>query len=220
VTATSVSISAQTLIELKVLRSRVGVALLGAAVLDDVLVIVVLSLFIAIVSGDGGIVDVLLTVARMVLFLGATLLIGRRIVPPVMASVSRWPISQPVLSVAIVLTLLLAWSAEYVGGNPDTGAWNGVTSPVTGIVGGSFTQILPQVLEVLAIGIFAFGTSYAFFTVLKRAGLLRSRAEDEVNGLDMPEMGEHGYVTDGVAVPGGMSEEPVPVTSGVTAPAS
>jgi Kef-type K+ transport system membrane component KefB len=115
-TATSVSISAQTLIELKVLRSRVGVALLGAAVLDDVLVILVLSLFIAIVSGDGGIAELLLTLARMVLFLGATLLIGRRIVPPVMASVSRWPISQPVLSVAIVLTLLLAWSAEYIGG--------------------------------------------------------------------------------------------------------
>jgi ammonia channel protein AmtB len=66
------------------------------------------------------------------------------------------------------------WGVLAVGifavGNPDTGAWNGVTSPVTGIVGGSFAQILPQVLEVLAIGTFAFGTSYAFFSVLKRAG--------------------------------------------------
>ena len=76
-----------------------------------------------------------------------------------------------------------------------------MTSPVTGIVGGSFSQILPQVFEVLAIGIFAFGTSYAFFSVLKRAGLLRSRAEDEIGGLDLPEMGEQGYVSDGVAVP-------------------
>jgi Kef-type K+ transport system membrane component KefB len=114
-TATSVSISAQTLIELKVLRSRVGVALLGAAVLDDVLVILVLSLFIAVVSGDGGIVELLITVVRMMLFLGGTIIIGRRIVPPIMRRVARWPISQPVLSVAIVLTLLLAWSAEYVG---------------------------------------------------------------------------------------------------------
>jgi Amt family ammonium transporter len=90
-------------------------------------------------------------------------------------------------------------------GNPDTAAWNGVESAVTGIVGGSFSQILPQLLEVLAIGAFAFGTSYAFFTVLKRAGLLRSRAEDEVGGLDLPEMGELGYVTDGVGVPGGQA---------------
>lgn len=114
------------------------------------------------------------------------------------------------------------WGVLAVGifavGNPDTAAWNGVESPVTGIVGGSFAQILPQVLEAASIAIWGFGLSYVFFTALKRAGLLRSRAEDEINGLDMPEMGEQGYVTDGIAVPGGQVEEPVVV--GVTAPAS
>jgi Amt family ammonium transporter len=64
-------------------------------------------------------------------------------------------------------------------------------------------QLVPQILEVVAIGFFAFTTSYGFFVLLKRVGWLRSRAEDEVGGLDMPEMGELGYVTDGVAVPGG-----------------
>jgi Amt family ammonium transporter len=116
------------------------------------------------------------------------------------------------------------WGVLAVGifavGNPDTAAWNGVESAVTGIVGGSFAQILPQLLEVVAIGSFAFGTSYVFFTILKRAGVLRSRAEDEIGGLDMPEMGEHGYVSDGVGVPGGMSETPATLTGGVTAPAS
>jgi Amt family ammonium transporter len=116
------------------------------------------------------------------------------------------------------------WGVLAVGifavGNPDTAAWNGVESAVTGIVGGSFAQILPQLLEVVAIGSFAFGTSYVFFTILKRAGVLRSRAEDEIGGLDMPEMGEHGYVSDGVGVPGGMSEAPATLTGGVTAPAS
>ena len=52
--ATSVSISAQTLMELGVLRSRVGLALLGAAVVDDVLAILLLSLFIAVATGGGG----------------------------------------------------------------------------------------------------------------------------------------------------------------------
>ncbi|MBK6795018.1 MAG: cation:proton antiporter [Anaerolineales bacterium] len=46
--ATSVSISAQTLIELKVLRSRVGLSLLGAAVFDDILIILLLSVFLAL----------------------------------------------------------------------------------------------------------------------------------------------------------------------------
>ena len=41
--ATSVSISAQTLMELGVLRSKVGLALLGAAVFDDILVVLLLA---------------------------------------------------------------------------------------------------------------------------------------------------------------------------------
>ncbi|MFQ5418790.1 MAG: cation:proton antiporter, partial [Anaerolineae bacterium] len=51
--ATSVSISAQTLMELKVLRSRVGLALLGAAVFDDILVILALSVSFILVGGAG-----------------------------------------------------------------------------------------------------------------------------------------------------------------------
>src|SRR3989442_10451123 len=46
-TATSVSISAQTLMELNNLRSREGSTILGAAVIDDVMGIVVLSLGVA-----------------------------------------------------------------------------------------------------------------------------------------------------------------------------
>jgi ammonium transporter, Amt family len=101
-------------------------------------------------------------------------------------------------------------------GNPDTGAWNGVTAPVTGIVGGSFAQIVPQLLEVVSITAVAFGLSYVFFSALKRAGVLRSRAEDELAGLDLPEMGEQGYVGEDVAVPGGPMPIPAPA-AGVSA---
>jgi Kef-type K+ transport system membrane component KefB len=114
-TATSVSISAQTLIELGKLRSRVGVTLLGAAVLDDVLVILILSVFLALATDAGGVGSVLLTVLRMALFLGGAVLIGRRLVPWLLGRAARWPISQPALTVAIVLTLALAWAAEYAG---------------------------------------------------------------------------------------------------------
>ena len=46
-TATSVSISAQTLIELGALRTREGSTILGAAVIDDVMGIIVLSVVVA-----------------------------------------------------------------------------------------------------------------------------------------------------------------------------
>ncbi len=52
--ATSVSISAQTLMELNVLRSRVGLALLGAAVFDDILAILLLSIGAIVFGGAMG----------------------------------------------------------------------------------------------------------------------------------------------------------------------
>lgn len=81
----------------------------------------------------------------------------------------------------------------FASGNPDTAAWNGVDTAVTGLFYGGSTQIVAQAFEAIAIALFVFGTSYVFFGVLMRAGLLRSRAEDEIAGLDLPEMGSLGY---------------------------
>ena len=115
--ATSVSISAQTLLELKVLRSRVGIALLGAAVVDDVLVILLLSLFVALVGGGGGgILAILWVVVRMGLFLVLAAWLGARFIPRLAAVVDRLPISEGVLALVIVVTLLFSWGAEFLGG--------------------------------------------------------------------------------------------------------
>ena len=76
--ATSVSISAQTLMELKVLRSRVGVSLLGAAVFDDILVLLILSIFTALTqpASGAGFSALCGYVLKMMLFLGAASAIG------------------------------------------------------------------------------------------------------------------------------------------------
>ena len=115
--ATSVSISAQTMMELGVLRSRVGVALLGAAVVDDVLVILFLSLFIALVEGGGGgILIILWVLAKMIIFLSLSTWLGARFIPRLAALIDRLPISEGVTALAIVITLLYAWTAEFLGG--------------------------------------------------------------------------------------------------------
>lgn len=115
--ATSVSISAQTLMELGVLRTRVGIALLGAAIVDDVLVILFLSLFVALAGGEGGgVVTVLWVLAKMAAFLGLALWLGARIIPRLGSLVDRLPISEGVMALAIVVTLLYAWTAEALGG--------------------------------------------------------------------------------------------------------
>src|SRR5438477_573626 len=69
-TATSVSITAQTLQELGKLQTRVGAAILGAAVIDDVLGILVL----AVVTAFGGHGDAVTPVVKLTLYIPIAIL--------------------------------------------------------------------------------------------------------------------------------------------------
>jgi len=115
--ATSVSISAQTLMELQVLRSRVGVSLLGAAVFDDILVVLGLSVFVAVsLSGsESGLMLVLLIVLRMALYLGVATLIGIWLLPKMIGKIDKLQISQGLIAFTFVAALLYGWAAESLG---------------------------------------------------------------------------------------------------------
>jgi len=84
----------------------------------------------------------------------------------------------------------------FANGNPDTAAWNGISTPVTGLLYGGTTQILSQTAEALSIIVFVGGLSFVFFKVISALGLLRVSAKDELAGLDLPEMGSLGYPKD------------------------
>ena len=115
-TATSVSISAQTLLELGRLRSREGLALLGAAVIDDVLVILLLSVFVTL-SGSRPSLDATLTVLlKMIAYLSLSVLAGFFVLPRMAEWIVRQPISEGLAALVLVTALAFAWSAEVVGG--------------------------------------------------------------------------------------------------------
>ncbi|HTV56073.1 MAG TPA: cation:proton antiporter [Terriglobia bacterium] len=128
-TATSVSITAQTLMNLGRLRSRVGATILGAAVIDDVMGLVVLSLVIAIEvhrhsQKGAGWSHAGVTILRVLVFTALLLWIG----PPVVRAVFRHArhLDGPHVPVAVALALafLLAFLAQYVGGMASiTGAY-------------------------------------------------------------------------------------------------
>lgn len=117
-TATSVSISAQTLLELGRLRTREGVALLGAAVVDDVLAILIISVFLALIGdgSGGGALGILWVFVRMILYFVGALIVGRLFLHKFMQKVADLPISEGLVSGAVVVMLLYAWSAEFIGG--------------------------------------------------------------------------------------------------------
>ncbi|MBN1537312.1 MAG: cation:proton antiporter [Anaerolineales bacterium] len=115
--ATSVSISAQTLLELKAIRSRVGISMLGAAVVDDVLVVLGLSAFIALLAseGGGGLSQILLILLAMVIFIMITSVIGYWFLPKLARIIDKMPISQGLIAFAFVTILLYSWMAEQIG---------------------------------------------------------------------------------------------------------
>jgi Kef-type K+ transport system membrane component KefB len=114
--ATSVSISAQTMLELGVLKAKEGIALLGAAVIDDVLAIVLLSVLIAVSITGGGLGEVIAVIARLVLFVGLATGIGWVVLPRLANWINNLPISSGVLALGVSAALLWGWGAEALGG--------------------------------------------------------------------------------------------------------
>ena len=115
--ATSVSISAQVMLELGVLRSREGLALLAGAIVDDVLVILLMSLFIAVrpseTTESRSVLEVIL---RLVGFLTIASSISWFALPWIAQRVNKSSISAGVVIVAVVSALLLGVAAEFLGG--------------------------------------------------------------------------------------------------------
>jgi Kef-type K+ transport system membrane component KefB len=118
-TATSVSISAQTLMELSALRSREGSTILAAAVIDDVMGIVVLSVVVALTKvssaghADAGAIGVV--VLRLVAYFVVAVYAGRWL-PGILRWASRLAASQAMLAAVLVIAFVYGWAAEYLGG--------------------------------------------------------------------------------------------------------
>jgi len=72
--------------------------------------------------------------------------------------------------------------------------WNGVAGPVKGLFYGDASQFFAELIGGLTCFVFVFVVMYIFFKICKATIGLRSSDADQVAGLDIPEMGVHGYV--------------------------
>jgi Kef-type K+ transport system membrane component KefB len=141
-TATSVSISAQTLMELGRLKSKEGTTILGAAVIDDVVGIIVLSVVIALKPqstgahgaegaagvhaerlldwimmglGDIGWLRIVLLIIMMVAFFVVGWFAEKWLVRPLVNRFERMPVTEGLLAGVLLVGLLYAWAAEWIG---------------------------------------------------------------------------------------------------------
>lgn len=121
--ATSVSISAQVLLEIGYLRTKVGNALLATALIDDVIAILMVSITVAII-GSSGVESaenssIVVIILRMAIYLVIAFLIAWYVLPWLTRLVNKSPAasqSYGLVAYAIIIMLLSAWSAETLGG--------------------------------------------------------------------------------------------------------
>jgi len=110
--ATSVSISVQSLKELGKLKSKEGATILGAAVIDDVLVILALAFVMSFTGGD---VHLGTVIVKKFVFFAAALLFAWKAVPWVLKKFAPLRVTEAVVSAALIICFAYAYFAEYTG---------------------------------------------------------------------------------------------------------
>jgi monovalent cation:proton antiporter-2 (CPA2) family protein len=109
--ATSVSISVQVLKEMNKLNTREGTTILGAAVIDDVLVVILLA---GLMSAIGPVDDISITmlIGKKLLFFIVIFLAGWFVVPKIMKWMAPLKVTEAVITAALVICFGFAYFAE------------------------------------------------------------------------------------------------------------
>ncbi len=126
--ATSVGITARVLKDLGKLQARESRIILGAAVIDDVLGLLILAVVSGAIraTGEGTSLSpagIALITVKAVLFLVGAVAAGRHIAPRVFHRAGEWEVRGMLLALAISFCFLLAWVAALVRLAPIVGAF-------------------------------------------------------------------------------------------------
>ncbi|HEV2064052.1 MAG TPA: cation:proton antiporter [Thermoanaerobaculia bacterium] len=123
-TATSIGITARVLSEMKALATREGQIILGAAVIDDVLGLVVLAVVVEVArTGKVDAGSAAKATGLALGFLVVAILVGIPLGSRLISVVGRANVRGVLLSAAVAFAFLLAWSAGQAGSAPIVGAF-------------------------------------------------------------------------------------------------
>ncbi len=114
--ATSVSITVQVLKEMNKLNTREATTILGAAVVDDVLVVILLAILTSFFgTGTVGDVSIGILLVKKVLFFVVVFFVGWIVVPRVLKWLSSLKVTESLISIALVFCFAFAYFGEKMG---------------------------------------------------------------------------------------------------------
>ncbi len=120
---TSIGISVRTLVDLRQLRSDAGTLIVSAAVIDDIIGILLLSILMAIAAGTAAGPAVFLPVSLTIIFLVVMVYAGRWFIPWLFEKTARAHTHEMPYSVAIIIALATAAVAHAAGLHYSIGAF-------------------------------------------------------------------------------------------------
>jgi len=126
--ATSVGITARVFKDLGKLTTRTARIILGAAVIDDVLGLMILAVVVGAIKATAtgaalSVTDVLLIAGKAILFLASAILVGQFLVPRLLRMAGRLKSEGVLLTLAVSFCFFLAWVSAKVGLAPIVGAF-------------------------------------------------------------------------------------------------
>jgi Kef-type K+ transport system membrane component KefB len=123
-TATSVGITARVLSDLGRLNDPEGQVILGAAVIDDVIGLIILAVVAGVVAGDGvGAAQIARTTLAAFGFLALAVILGRLLAPGLFGLLARVGREQTVAMMGVAFALLLSLAALRIGSALIVGAF-------------------------------------------------------------------------------------------------
>lgn len=169
--ATSVSVSVQALKEMNQLKTSEGATILGAAVIDDVAVIIALAFLMSFIGSDVSITTVIL---MKVLFFAGAIFVGWKIVPWFMNKFTSLKVTETVISSALIICFVYAYLAEFTGVAAIIGAYiAGVAISVTTFKDEVLEKIEPISYSIFVPVFFTFvGVAAQFSDIRKNIGLI------------------------------------------------
>jgi Na+:H+ antiporter len=113
--ATSLGITARVLADLGMLQTRVARVILGAAVLDDILGMIVLAVVSSLSSGHINYVQLAVVTAEAVIFSALVIAFGSRVVGSLRPAVARLRAQNSAFVLAVIFCLGLSVASAYIG---------------------------------------------------------------------------------------------------------
>lgn len=118
--ATSVGITARVLKDMKKLQTREARIILGAAIIDDVLGLLILAVVTGAIQATAtgaqlSLLGIALIAGKSVLFLAGAIAVGQFVAPRFLKGIGRFESRGVLLALSLAFCFLLAWGAKQVG---------------------------------------------------------------------------------------------------------